>query len=143
MPPEFPPWQNVYRTFRPWAAGGKFEQMHDRLRAPWRSRKERAPEPTAAVLDAQSTAVRRSAVRATTMRARRSKGVIAICWSRPQGLLLAVSVTRADLQDRDGATTVIREALDKYPSLEKLYVDGGTLARAPRPSGTSTKVTWW
>ena len=45
----------MYRTFRRWAAGGKFEQMHDRLRELWRSREERAPEPTAAVLDAQST----------------------------------------------------------------------------------------
>ena len=44
MPPEFPPWQNVYRTFRPWAAGGKFEQMHDRLRAPWRSRNRSSPQ---------------------------------------------------------------------------------------------------
>ena len=55
LPHEFPPWENVYRTFRRWAAGGKFEQMHDRLRELWRSREERAPEPTAAVLDAQST----------------------------------------------------------------------------------------
>ena len=55
LPREFPPWENVYRTFRRWAAAGKFEQMHDRLRELWRSREERAPEPTAAVLDAQST----------------------------------------------------------------------------------------
>ena len=55
LPHEFPPWENVYRTFRRWAAGGKFEQMHDRLRELWRSREERAPEPSAAVLDAQST----------------------------------------------------------------------------------------
>ena len=32
LPREFPPWANVYRTFRRWAAAGKFEQMHDRLR---------------------------------------------------------------------------------------------------------------
>ncbi len=33
LPNEFPPWQNVYRTFWRWSAQGKFEQMHDRLRA--------------------------------------------------------------------------------------------------------------
>jgi hypothetical protein len=33
LPREFPPRQNVYRTFRRWSAQGKLEQMHDRLRA--------------------------------------------------------------------------------------------------------------
>ena len=55
LPHECPPCESVYRTFRRWAAGGKFEQMLDRLRDLWRSREERAPEPAAAVLDAQST----------------------------------------------------------------------------------------
>jgi transposase len=53
--PEFPAWQNVYRTFRRWSEQGKFEQMHDRPRAMWRERQGRSAEPTAAVLDAQST----------------------------------------------------------------------------------------
>lgn len=51
LPEEFPPWQNVYRTFRRWW----FERMHDRLRAQWREREGRDAAPTAAVLDAQST----------------------------------------------------------------------------------------
>ena len=41
------------------------------------------------------------------------------------GLLLMVSVMPANIQDRDGADQVVRGAIDKYPSLEKLYVDGG------------------
>lgn len=55
LPKGFPPWQNVYRTFRRWSEQGKFEQMHDRLRTQWREREGRAGAPTAAVLDAQST----------------------------------------------------------------------------------------
>lgn len=55
LPKAFPPWQNVYRTFRRWSEQGKFEQMHDRLRAQWREREGRQMAPTAAVLDAQST----------------------------------------------------------------------------------------
>jgi transposase len=54
LPKEFGPWQNVYRTFRRWSEQGKFEHMHERLRALWRQREARAVEPTAAVLDAQS-----------------------------------------------------------------------------------------
>ena len=29
------------------------------------------------------------------------------------------------MQDRDGADQVVRDALDKYPSLQKLFVDAG------------------
>jgi transposase len=48
LPKEFGPWQNVYRTFRRWSEQGKFEHMHQRLRALWRQREGRAVEPTAA-----------------------------------------------------------------------------------------------
>lgn len=33
LPKDFPRWQNVYRTFRRWSDQGKFEHMHDCLRA--------------------------------------------------------------------------------------------------------------
>ncbi|AAZ33404.1 ISPsy19, transposase truncated [Pseudomonas savastanoi pv. phaseolicola 1448A] len=55
LPRDFPHWDNVYKTFRRWSAQGKFEQMHDRLRAQWREREERADSPSAAILDSQST----------------------------------------------------------------------------------------
>ena len=45
----------VYKAFCRWAAAGTFEAMHDRLRAQWRARVGRNPEPTAAIIDAQST----------------------------------------------------------------------------------------
>ncbi len=41
------------------------------------------------------------------------------------GLLLAVLVHPANIQDRDGATPVVAQAVSKYPSLRKLYVGGG------------------
>ena len=120
LPHEFPPWENVYRTFRRWAAGGKFEQMHDRLRELWRSREERAPEPTAAVLDAQST---RSSLPGgpsgydAGMKVKGHKRNLVVD-TRGLWLLLMVSVVPANVQDRDGADQVVREAVDKYPSLE-------------------------
>jgi putative transposase len=55
LPKSFPPWQAVYMSFKRWAAAGVFETMHDRLRQQWRDRIGRAPEPTAAISDAQST----------------------------------------------------------------------------------------
>jgi putative transposase len=40
------------------------------------------------------------------------------------GLILAVLVTPASVQDRDGAVPVLREAHREYPTLSKVWVDG-------------------
>lgn len=77
LPANFPPWQNVYRTFRRWSAQGKFEQMHDRLRDQWREREGRTEEPTAAVL----REARPRAARAVTMRERRLWAASGTWWS--------------------------------------------------------------
>jgi putative transposase len=87
LPKSFPPWQAVYMSFKRWAAAGTFETLHDRLRQQWRERMGKAPEPTAAIIDAQSTrraraAPRKAATRAS-MRARRSRAASGIWWSTP------------------------------------------------------------
>jgi transposase len=45
----------VFKSFSRWAAAGVFEEMHVRLRPQWRDRMGKAREPTAAIIDAQST----------------------------------------------------------------------------------------
>jgi putative transposase len=80
LPKTFPPWQATYKSFSRWAAAGVFEAMHDRLRQQWRDRMGRAPDPTAAIIDAQST--RRAATPGSTP-ARRSRDASAIWWSIP------------------------------------------------------------
>lgn len=72
LPSDLPKWQNVYAHFRRWSTAGRFESMHDLLRARWREREGRAAAATAGVVDSQSvkttekggpkgtTAVRRS-----------------------------------------------------------------------------------
>ncbi len=55
LPKTFAPWQAVYMSFKRWAAAGVFEALHDRLRQQWRERMGKAPQPTAAIIDAQST----------------------------------------------------------------------------------------
>ena len=125
LPKEFPPWQNVYRSFRRWSEQGKFEQMHDRLRGLWREREGRADEPTAAVLDAQSTRGSPQGGECGYDAGKKVKGRKRHLIVDTLGLLLAVSVTAASVQDRDGAHPVVNAAIDKYPGIEMLYVDGG------------------
>ena len=124
LPKEFPPWQNVYRTFRRWTEQGKFEQMHDVLRAQWREREGREVSPTAAVLDAQSTRSSPQGGESGYDAGKKVKGRKRHLVVDTLGLLLAVSVTAASVQDRDGAHPVIAATMAKYPSLQTLFVDG-------------------
>ena len=134
-------WANVYRTFRRWAAAGKFEQMHDRLRELWRSREERAPEPTAAVLDAQATRSSPQGGPSGYDAGKKVKGRKRNLVVDSLGLLLMVSVVPANVQDRDGADQVVSAATAKYPSLEKLYVDGGYSGVCALHLNRSTRLT--
>lgn len=71
LPKEFPAWQAVYALFRRWAAQGRFEAMHDRLRSLWRMRVGRSPNPTAAVIDSQSVKTAEKGGSSVTMQPRK------------------------------------------------------------------------
>ncbi len=45
------------------------------------------------------------------------------------GLLLAVSVHSASLQDRDGAEALLREARRSFPFVERIFADAGYQGR--------------
>lgn len=129
LPQEFPPWQNVYRTFRRWSAQGKFERMHDRLRTQWRERENRAGAPSAAVLDAQSTRSSPQGGEGGYDAGKKVKGRKRHLLVDTLGLVLAVSVTAASVQDRDGAHPVMAAGMAKYPSIERVFVDSGYAGR--------------
>lgn len=78
LPKDDPPWQIVYATFRRWAKEGRFEVMHDLLRARWRERQARDASPSAAVLDSQSVRTAEKGASAVSMRRKRSRDASAI-----------------------------------------------------------------
>ena len=55
LPTSFPLWQAVYKSFARWVEAGTFEQLQDRLREQWRQHMGRGVQPSATVIDAQST----------------------------------------------------------------------------------------
>lgn len=158
LPKDLPPWQDVYAHFRRWTDKGLFETMHDRLRAMWRQKVGRDAAPTAGVLDTQ--AVKTSAQggpkgydAAKKVKGRKRHLVVDVL-----GLLLAVLILPANVQDRDAAAPVLARALQKYPTLKKLFADGGyggecarelqarykvevEVVRRPHPTGVWTDGT--
>lgn len=125
LPNDFPHWDNVYKTFRRWSAEGRFETMFARLRGMWRERAGREDGPTAAVLDAQSTRGSAQGGETGYDAGKKVKGRKRHLVVDTLGLLLAVSVTAASVQDRDAADAVVGQAKQAYPSVQTLFVDGG------------------
>lgn len=125
LPKEFPAWSVVYPTFRRWQSRGLFEKLYDELRAVWRTREHRAPEPTAAVLDSQAVKTSPQGGEKGFDAGKKVKGRKRHIVTDTLGLILAVLITAASVQDRDAADSAVALAKAKVPTVEKLYVDGG------------------
>jgi transposase len=144
LPKTFPPWQAVYKAFGRWAAAGLFEALHDRLRQQWRNRVGKAPQPTAAIIDAQSTRSTAQGGNTGFDAGKKVKGRKRHLIVDTLGLLLALTITAASVQDRDAAAAVVAQACTKVPGLKKLYTDaayGGKCAQAiEQTHGISVEV---
>lgn len=73
LPDSFPPWPAVYNQFRRWQKNGMWNKVHDTLRDKTRTTASRNPQPTAAVIDAQSTKTTEKGGLVAMMLVRRSR----------------------------------------------------------------------
>ncbi|MGK4585969.1 IS5 family transposase [Kitasatospora sp. HPMI-4] len=127
MPADFPPWDHVYAFFRRWRDLGLVKEFHDRLRSWVRSRAGRDAEPSAGVIDSQS--VKADAVVGADSRGfdggklinGRKRHVVV----DTLGLLLAVTVTPADIGDRTAAKALLAQVADAHHLLDLIWADGG------------------
>ena len=109
LPGDFPPWQTVYGYFAAWRDDGILTRLHDALRAQVRAAAGRNAEPTAAVIDSQSVRAADTVPKATrgwdnAKKVNGRKRHIAVDTA---GLLLAVVITAASVQDRAGARPLL------------------------------------
>ena len=74
--------------------------------------------------------------------ARGLRAASAIWWWTPWGLLLAVTVTAASVQDRDAAAPVVALACAKVPGLRKLYADGAYAGKCAVAIEETHGITW-
>lgn len=131
LPHDFPPHQTVYDWFRRWVRIGVWQSACDALRDLVRVHEGRDPLPTAAVIDSQS-------VRGADTVPRSSRGFdggkkidgrkrhIAVDTG---GLLLAVVVTMAAIQDRDAAVRLLTLLRNKFSTIGLVWADGGYAGR--------------
>jgi transposase len=131
LPAEFPPVKTVYGIFRRWAAAGVWVRLHDALRDRTRLHAGRRPTPTAAVIDSASvrgadTVPARSRGYDAGKRVNGRKRHIAVDTA---GLLLAVVVTIAGIQDRDGAVRLLAALRARFSTIRLVWADGGYAGR--------------
>ncbi len=125
LPHDFSCWQTVYGYFRRWRQNGLWERIHEGLRSRVRRRAGREAIPSAAILDSQSVKTMEVAGPRGYDAGKKVKGRKRHIVVDTLGLLLAVVVYTADLQDRDGARGVLARLGDRFPRLQVIWADGG------------------
>ena len=132
LPHDFPPWKQVFEYYRTWRNRGTIEKLHNALRdqvrgrTPYANGTSRTAAPRVCILDSQSTKGSEECEEERGYDAgKKVKGRKRHLVVDALGLLLAIQVTSASVQDRDAALPLFKEAKRDFPSLEVAFADGG------------------
>jgi transposase len=127
MPHDLPPWEAVYQQTQRWLKASIFEEMIHDLRALLRLSKNRAPEPTAAIMDSRTLrSTPESGSRGGYDGHKNKKGSKVHAAVDTLGHLLALRVSPANEDDRKHVEKLcekIQEATGE--NVELAYVDQG------------------
>jgi transposase len=131
LPREFPPHDTVYGVFTRWKKAGAWKRIHDTLRNRLRVDNGRDYRPTAAVIDSQ-TVRGADTVAANTAgydAGKKTKGRKRHIAVDTGGLILAIVVTAASIQDRDGAFRLPVALRNAFSTITLVWADGGYAGR--------------
>jgi transposase len=131
LPKDFPPWPTVYWYFTWWHDDGTVEKVHDALRVKVRQADGRDPEPSAGLIDSQSVRAADTVPKATSGfdAGKKTKGRKRFIVTDTLGLLLAVHVVAASVQDRDGGKRPLLWTRLDHPTVLKIWADQGFAGR--------------
>ena len=125
MPHDLPVWSTVYDYFRNYRIAGHWQRIHDALRGRLRCEQGRQESPSAAIIDSQSVkTTEKGGVRGYDA-GKKINGRKRHILVDTIGLVLAVVVHEASIQDRDGAKLVMEKIKGSFARLILIWADGG------------------
>lgn len=141
LPGDFAPWKLVYYYFSAWKKAEIFEIIHESLVEKVRVKHGKNEEPTAGIIDAQS--VKNTFVSSESKgfdAGKKIKGIKRHIIVDTLGLVLAVVIQSASVQDRDGAVAVINKMLESWKKIIKIFADGGYRGQLVEDIKTKFKI---
>jgi putative transposase len=125
LPVDFPPRSLVAHYFTAWTADGTLDHIHAALREQVRVAEGRHPQPTAGLIDSQSIRAAETVGRCgrgydagKNVNGRKRHIIV-----DTTGLLLAILVTGAHVQDRDGGHALLWALRQCFPTVRLIWAD--------------------
>lgn len=142
LPKEFPPYSTVQGYFYAWRDSGRWQHIVEALVERARLQLGRKRTPTAAIIDSQSAPTTEAGGARGFDAGKRVKGRKRHIVTDTNGLLLAVHVHPANVQDCHGAVPLLKQLRSRFPKLRHVFADrvyrGKQLLNALSNSGAWT-----